>query len=176
MDRQGQLGVAIRCLFIQFASLEPLSRAPEPHAERVVLIIIPRSPEQPSDFVSPLMRRPDDAPGGCRPRPARLNALEQHALKLPAVFRPIRIDPTPPAIKRGTRLAQVRRPQRGLRTANRQSQRPQPRHIIPGPQLQVREDHPVAAQPTLQAKLTSHCRRRTVCLVQSTLKLKPHRP
>jgi hypothetical protein len=88
----------------------------------------------------------------CRTRVkfAGLNALQQTALKRPATFRPLVVNPAKPAIKTGTRLRESPMAPFFLQ---RQSEFTQVFRVITFSQFHIGKQNAVAAQPALRAKL-----------------------
>src|SRR5208283_1161199 len=99
-----------------------------------LFIRVPKGAEEAANFVGPVARGPDDAQGRGRFRAAGLDALQQHALELPAILGAVSIDAAAAAIKGSAGLIQVRRAQLRVWSADRQIQRAQSRGIVARPQ------------------------------------------
>ena len=159
MDSQGQLGIVVRGLFIQFALLESLPRTAETCAEGELLIGISEFAEQAAGFVGPLVGGVDDAQGGGGLRAARLDALEENALELAAVLRAVLVNAAAATVERRTGLSQVRRPECRMRVADGQPQGPQSLRIIAWLQREVGKNDAIAAQAAREAELALRCGR-----------------
>jgi hypothetical protein len=106
MHRQRELAIGVGDLLVQGGCFQPTGGPFETDVQGNILIGITQGAQQTPNFLRSLARIADDGQSRGHWGASGGDALEQEALELPAIFRPLRVNTTSAPVQCRTRLAE----------------------------------------------------------------------